>query len=126
MMTDQTKRLVSSTCVNFGLLLVMAATAMPLLRIGTSHTSLGPLFGWIYASGALLIFIGRLVRPKAKDQPLRVQRLLRTELWTAIIFIVGAVFIFTVRGNDWIAFTMAGGVLTVFTAIMLSRHEKKH
>lgn len=125
-MTDHTKRLVSSTCVNFGLLLVMAATAMPLLRIGVTLSALGPLFGWIYAFGALLILTGRLIRPKAKDQPLRVQRLLRMEVWTAIMFIVGAVFIFTVRGNDWIAFTMAGGVLTVYSAIMLSRNEKKH
>ena len=124
-MTDSNRRVASAAAVNTGLLLVMAATAMPLFGVGISYIPTHRVYGWSYALGALLILAGRQLRPSVKEQPLRVKRLVRMELWTALIFITGAVFIFTVRGNDWIAFTMAGGVLTVYTAIMLTRSEKK-
>ena len=44
------------------------------------------------------------------------------EIWTAIIFVVGAVFMF-LPGKDWIAFTLAGGVLTLYTSIMIPRQK---
>ncbi|MDE5728062.1 MAG: hypothetical protein K2H83_08610 [Duncaniella sp.] len=100
-----------------GLLAIMTASALPLLRMGHGW------FGWLYAAGALLVLVGRLLNRVPKDCPLRLKRLLRMEVWTALVFAAGAVFTFLNDrgGNDWLAFTMAGGVLTVYTSIMIPR-----
>lgn len=100
-----------------GLLAIMTASALPLLRMGHGW------FGWLYAAGALLVLVGRLLNQVPKDCPLRLKRLLRMEVWTALVFAAGAVFTFLNDrgGNDWLAFTMAGGVLTVYTSIMIPR-----
>lgn len=100
-----------------GLLAIMTASALPLLRLGHGW------FGWLYAAGALLVLVGRLLNRVPKDCPLRLKRLLRMEVWTALVFAAGAVFTFLNDrgGNDWLAFTMAGGVLTVYTSIMIPR-----
>ncbi len=102
-----------------GLLMIMVASGLPLLRMGHGW------FGYLYAAGAALVLIGRLMYPVPKQAPLRLRRLLRMELWTALVFIAGAVFTFLNQrgGNDWLAFTMAGGVLTIYTSIMIPRQK---
>lgn len=106
---------------NIGLLTVMVAAALPLLR------ALPGSFGYIYAAGAALLLTGRFLTIPGKEEPLRVRRLGRMEIWTALIFIAGAVFIFLPqgKGNDWLAFTLAGGVLTIYTSIMIPRERSK-
>jgi len=103
-----------------GLLAIMTASALPLLRMGHGW------FGWLYAAGALLVLVGRLLNKVPKDCPLRLKRLLRMEVWTALVFVAGAVFTFLNDrgGNDWLAFTMAGGVLTLYTSIMIPRQSR--
>lgn len=123
-MTDNTRRIASALCVNLGLILVFIATGMPLLRLGATPTACGPVFGWVYSCGAVLSLIGRLLGPSIAGLPLRERRLRRMETWASVIFIAGAVMIFTVRGNDWIAFTMAGAVITIYAAFMSGRGEK--
>lgn len=110
----------SGWLVSLGLLAIMAS--MPLIM----HNS--RLYGCIYAAGCVMLFVGRLLGGHpSKVASLRLRRLCRMELWTALIFAVGAVFIFLPqgRGNDWIAFTMAGAVLTLFTSIMIPRQKAK-
>ena len=57
------------------------------------------------------------------SEPLRLKRLRRIELWSAIMFAVAAVFMFlrNVGPTDWIAFTLAGGALTCYTSIMIPK-----
>ncbi|MDE6390615.1 MAG: hypothetical protein K2L26_04265 [Duncaniella sp.] len=100
-----------------GLLAIMTASALPLLRMGHGW------FGWLYAAGALLVLVGRLLNRVPKDCPLRLKRLLRMEVWTALVFAAGAVFTFLNDrgGTDWLACPMAGGVLTVYSSIMIPR-----
>ncbi len=107
--------------VTVGLLAVMVASALPLLHIGVG------IFGYIYAAGAALLLVGRFMSQPGKGEPLRVRRLGRMEIWTALVFVAGAVFIFLPQasGRDWIAFTLAGGVLTLYTSIMLPRERAK-
>lgn len=102
-----------------GLLIIMVASALPLLRMGHGW------FGYLYAAGAAIVLVGRLIYPVPKDCPLRLKRLLRMEIWTALVFVAGAVFTFLNQrgGNDWLAFTMAGGVLTIYTSIMIPRQK---
>ncbi len=112
---------ISLIMVTVGLLSIMAAALLPLLHIGTTTMR------YVYAAGALLLLVGRFVAPPLKEGPLRLRRLLRVEIWTALIFVAGAVFLFlpSAGAKDWLAFTLAGGLLTVYTSIMIHRQKLK-
>lgn len=104
-----------------GLVLIMAALALPVLHIGRD------IITWVYAAGAALVLAGRLTSKTPAGASIKLRRLLRIEVWTAFIFVAGAVFLFlpttagSGAGNDWIAFTLAGGILTAYTSIMIPR-----
>lgn len=116
MTTNREKRTIWSNILStIGLLAIMAAASLPLLRMGTGTAK------YIYSAGALLLLVGKFIMPVIKE-PLRLRRLMHMEIWTALIFVVGAVFMF-LSGNDWIAFTLAGGVLTLYTSIMIPRQK---
>lgn len=110
----------ASWIANAGLLLVLAGTALPLF----SHT-LFPTTRWIFSAGALLCVSGRAIErfSPTDTRSLRIRRLKRIEMWSAIMFAVAAVFMFlrNVGPTDWIAFTLAGGALTCYTSIMIPR-----
>lgn len=99
-----------------GLLLILTATAMPLFRLQ------GDLFRYLYAAGALCVFIGRLFNP-CPDTNIRVRRLYRIEVWAGVIFCVGAFFMFYRQAGamDWMAFTLAGGVIEAYASIMIPK-----
>lgn len=101
-----------------GLLLIVAATMMPLLRL------MPQTFGYIYAAGAVLLIIGRLLQPApAPGTSLRRRRLQRLLTWSALTFAVAAGFLFYpgAAPRDWLAFTIAGAVLQAYASLMLSR-----
>lgn len=106
--------------VNFGLLLIVAGTALPLLHVT------GPAFRYIYSAGALAVLVGRLFAPSTAGMPLRARRLCRLEIWAGIIFCVGAFFMFyTPYRMDWIAFTLAGAVVQIYASMTIPRALSK-
>ncbi|MCI8998214.1 MAG: hypothetical protein HFJ95_04385 [Muribaculaceae bacterium] len=114
---DNTKRTLWSNILStIGLLAIMGAACMPLLRMGTGTAK------YIYAAGAAMVLAGKFIMPVNKEWAVRLRRLMRMEIWTALIFVVGAVFMF-LPGTDWIAFTLAGGVLTLYTSIMIPKQK---
>lgn len=115
------RRPAAAVLSTIGLLAIMTAAALPLLRMAAEW------FGYLYAAGAAMLLAARLIEPVPAGADIRLRRLLRLEVWTALIFVAGAVFILApfARGNDWIAFTLAGGVLTLYTSIMIPRHKKE-
>ena len=114
----QTVALLLSTV---GLLAIMTAAFLPLVHISNASMR------YVYAAGALVLLAGRIIAPKVKDAPLRLRRLLHVEIWTALIFVAGAVFLFipSAGPRDWLAFTLAGGFLTLYTSIMIPRQKLK-
>lgn len=105
------------------LLIIAVATIYPLLIAPVSHSMW---FAYAYAAGAALMLIGQLfTKNTAKDARLR--RLNRIEGWSAIFFCVGAFFLFwpgsTMR--DWLAFTLAGAAIQIFTSIMIPRRQHR-
>lgn len=118
-MTTSSRTSLSLILSTLGLLAIMVAAALPLLRMAHAW------FGYLYAAGAAVLLVARLMAPVPASAPVRLRRLLRMEVWTALIFVAGAVFtLFPVgRGNDWLAFTMAGGVLTLYTSLMIPRQK---
>lgn len=103
--------------MNVGLLLIMLGTAMPLLNPDSTA------FRYVYAVGAVVATACRIITPGYQGKVLRVKRLARIEIWACVMFCVGAFFMWypTGRSTDWLAFTLAGGVLIIYTSIMIPR-----
>jgi len=111
--------------VNLGLVLIVAGTAIPLLRI-TGFDSTGLIARILYSAGAAAVLIGRLFAPSTAGLPLRVRRLCRIEIWTGIIFCAGAFFWwYTPERMDWLAFTLAGAVIQIYTSLTIPRAMDK-
>ncbi|MBQ4344641.1 MAG: hypothetical protein IJC40_01895 [Muribaculaceae bacterium] len=102
--------------VTIGMLMIAVGTVMPMWLPGNLH------FMYIYSLGAVLLLIGRLFSPYRGDNA-RLKRLYRIESWSAIFFCVAAFFLFYEGGTlrDWLAFTLAGGAIQVYTSIMIPR-----
>lgn len=114
-----------------GLLTIVAATLIPVITVASgslrgSYFDMNPTFKFIYAAGALLLFVCRLFSPY-KGNELRVKRLSRIETWSAIFFCVGAFFLFydTDTTRNWLAFTLAGGAIQCYASLMIPRAVNK-
>lgn len=106
-----------------GMLLIVTGILIPLLTMSVQN----PAFRYIYAAGALLTLIGRAFSPY-RGANARVKRLVRIEAWASIFFCAGAFFLFYPPHNpvrDTLAFTLAGGVIQIYTSIMIPRVQKK-
>lgn len=107
-----------------GLLLIVAGVALPFIMVmGGWHSEA---YKYIYAAGALTLFVSRLFSPYKGDN-LRLKRLFRLETWSAVFFCVGAFFMFYPPGNnmrDVLAFTIAAAVIQCYCSIMINRKAK--
>ncbi|MDE5836388.1 MAG: hypothetical protein K2H50_05235 [Paramuribaculum sp.] len=101
-----------------GLLLVMVAAVLPLTG------NRGDVFRYIYTAGALLVLVGRLFN-RCPSNSLRVKRLYRLEVWAGVVFCVGAFFLFypSAGATDWMAFTLAGGVIEAYASLTIPRAQ---
>ena len=99
------------------MLLIAAGTVMPLLMQDGSD-----LFKYVYGGGAVMLLIGRIFTSYKGDN-VRLKRLYRIEGWSAIFFCVAVFFMFYEGANarDWLAFTLAGGAIQIYTSIMIPR-----
>lgn len=102
--------------VNAGLLLIVAGTALPLLHFTGLWVRI------IYSLGAATVLIARLFGPLPKNLPFRARRLCRMEISAGLIFVVGAFFMWYQPDRmDWIAFTLAGAVVQIYTSLTLPK-----
>ncbi|MFG6381027.1 MAG: hypothetical protein K1V87_02845 [Muribaculum sp.] len=105
--------------ITVGMILIAIGVLMPVMGYGME------LCRWIYGAGAVLTLAGRIMTPYRGDN-LRVKRLCRIEVWSSVFFCAGAFFMFYQGGSgrDWLAFTLAGGAVLIYTSIMIPRAEK--
>lgn len=107
-----------------GLMLILVATATPFFLHGTGGAMAA--YPFIYLAGALVLLTARLFmhRPAASD---RLKRLYRLETWSPAIFLVAIALLFYNPGTlrDWIAFTLAGAVLQIYTSWMIPAQIKR-
>lgn len=104
-----------------GLLLVMTGTAMPLLRIDNTL-----IYRYIFCTGVVAVVLGRLFMPY-KGTSLRIKRLCRLEVWSGLFFCAAGFFMFWKGAGptDWIAFTLAGAAIQIYTSIMIPRTRRR-
>lgn len=110
--------MVSTWMANIGLFAIMVAVALPILRI--DHAGI---YRYIFSAGAALALVGRLFAVAPEGVSLRVRRLCRMELWSAVLFCAAVFCMFYPRmgRTDWIAFTLAGGFLQLYASIAVPR-----
>lgn len=132
---EKRRRYVESAA-SVGLLLVlcaMMAPFFPTLPVGIAVSA-----KWVYAAGALIYTIARVINVNAPGDSLRLRRLRRLEFWAGMCFIVGAAFWFYKLNyysgfmagplavmQQTVAFTMAGAVLQIVAGWMISRRMRK-
>lgn len=105
-----------------GLIAIAVGTLLPILNVKLSPAAAGTWWKYVYAAGALCFLTGKLLSPYTGEHP-RIKRLFRIEAWSAVFFCVAAFFLFyngNVTRDSW-AFTLAGGVLLIFTTIQIPR-----
>lgn len=93
---------------------------------------------WVYAAGALVYTVARVIDVNAPGDSLRLRRLRRLEFWAGMCFIVGAAFWFYKLSyysgvrfgllavmRQTVAFTMAGAVIQIVASWMIASRMKK-
>lgn len=104
-----------------GMLLLMGAAALPIFGIKWEGLR------YIFAAGALITLIAQIATPSPSGE-LRVRRLTRMNVWSAIIYCVSAACLFTTSPDmqkSWVAFLLAGAVLQIYATLMISHLIEK-
>lgn len=109
--------------VPLGLLIIAVATMVPFIA------GPGKPMGWfkyVYSAGAVILLICRLISPY-RGSDIKLRRLFRIESWSALFFCIAAVFMFYEprQMRDWIAFTLAGAVIQIFTSLAIPARKRK-
>ena len=102
-----------------GLLVLLAMALLPLLNINQEWMR------WVYVGGAAVVLVVRLMQ-RYKGKNLRVKRLYRINVMSAVLYCASAAMLFYSKGTqDWIAFLMAGAALQTYASYMIDHELKK-
>lgn len=119
----------------FGMILVAAGLVAPFASM--ENIFLMRMFKWIYAAGALIYIVSRVVNVNSPDDSLRLRRMRRMEAWAGLAFCIGAFFwfynahrlgetIFTLGLlQQTIMFTLAGALIQIIASWMISARTRK-
>lgn len=123
----------------FGLILVAVGLAAPFTDLTNSEYI--KFFKWIYAPGAFIFTIARIVGSTDPAESMRIRRLRRLEFWAGVAFCIGVFFWFynehryadllamgagaMVYLRETVYFTLAGALIQVIAVAALSRRLKK-
>lgn len=109
-------RKIGTALVYAGLIIILIGVAMPLV-FGPQTEA----YKYIFSGGALLLLAGRLATPY-QGPYIRVKRLHRILVWSALFFCVAGFFMFYNQDpRDWLAFVLAGALIQLYVSIVLPR-----
>lgn len=118
-----------------GLLLVAVGLVVPFAA--TDNSLIITICRWVYAAGAVIYTVARMVNVNDPSDSTRLRRLRRMEMWAGFCFIAAAGFwfynthrfagiIFSLPVmNNTIVFTLAGAMIQVVASWMISAQGKK-
>ena len=119
MMTQENRTQLSNVLVLIGLLVMLVMAVMPILNLNQEWMR------WAFAVGAVTVLVGRLMGTY-NGPSLRIKRLHRILITSAIMYCASAVMMFLSHGtNDWIGFLLAGVVVQVYASWMIDRESAK-
>lgn len=118
-----------------GLILLAAGLVAPFVSL--ENETLAAVFKWIFAAGALIYTVARMINVSSPGESSRLRRLRRLEMWAGFAFCAGAFFWFYNAArlnipvltlgvlNDTIMFTLAGAVIQIIASWMISAQARK-
>lgn len=119
----------------FGLLLICVSLVVPFFA--PSSFSLMAVMKWVFAAGALLYTVARVVGANVPGESLRLRRLRRMEFWAGVAFMVAAAFWFYSELHlgpyagmlallrQTILFTLVGAAIQVIASWMIVSCRRK-
>lgn len=117
-------QILNNVVAPIGLLLILASTATPFFLMHTAWAQQA--YPFVYLAGAVLLLGSRLFT-KYNCTDVRLRALHRMEKWTPLLFLVAVLVLFykpdTLR--DWLAFTLAGALIQIYTSLAIPAREKK-
>lgn len=131
---ERRRRAVENTA-SCGLILLAIALVAP-FGAGAASWVL-PAAKWIYAVGALVYFVARIINVSDPKESPRLRRLRRMESWAGIAFVVAAAFWFWHSAQlgpyagllavmrDTILFSLVGAAIQIISAFMIASRMKK-
>lgn len=133
----QKRRKYAERTAVFGILLIAVALISPFADL--SQTAYLSYFKWIYAAGALIYTIARVIDVSDPSESKRLRRMRRLEFWAGVAFIIGAAFWFYNESRtavnpymgalailkDTITFSLAGAVIQVVASWLIYNRAKK-
>lgn len=103
---------------------LFASGAMMVLAGAAVFITGWPYAPYIYTIGAGCVALAQINTPlRAKNKNLK--RLRIQQIFGAIALILAGAFMFTTRGNEWIACLTIGAVLELYTAFRIPQEEEK-
>ena len=83
-------------------------------------------YRWVAACRALIL-LGARIFTRYTGPDIKLRRLVRIQMWSAIFFCAASVFLFVPGGTlrDFIAFTLAGAAIQIYTSIAIPARRKK-
>ncbi len=131
---DKRRKIVEGTST-FGLLLICVALVAPFASPG--DYALLSAFKWIYAAGAFVYVVARVVGVRDPRDSVRVRRLRRMEFWAGVAFMMGGVFWFVQEERlgeiggllammrETVMFTLAGALIQIIASWMIVSRTRK-
>lgn len=130
------RRKLAEAGATFGLILVAAALAVPFANL--LEPSMLVWSKWIYAAGALIYTVARIVGISDPSESFRLRRLRRLEAWAGIALCVAAFFWFYNESRfgarfgftlavlrETIIFTLVGAMIQIIASWLIYYREKK-
>lgn len=129
------RRRLAEGAATFGLILICAAMLSPFAS--PANLTIMAVAKWIYAAGALIYVIARVVDVNDPEDSSRIRRLRRMEFWAGVAFMMAAAFWFyeeihlgpyagvlAVMRNT-VMFTLAGAMIQIIASWMIVWRTRK-
>ena len=122
MATKENRNQLSNVLVAVGLLVMAFMAMMPLLNLFGANREW---MRWAFAAGAAIVLVGRVLGIY-RGESLRIRRLHRILITSAVLYCASALTMFLSNGtNDWVAFLLAGLVIQIYASWMIDYENKK-
>lgn len=117
------KQKIANLLLTIGMLILLVIAVLPLIGI------MQPWFKYVYAIGAILIIIARIIERYHGKNP-TLHRLYRIQAISAICYCISAAALFFTMNNfisekDWLVFLTAGAVMQIYSSLRIQNEERK-
>ena len=117
------KENVLNILLSVGMVILLLSAFLPLVDVKT------PWLRYIFTFAAMLIVVVRVFQRAARRKQtfsLRVRRLFTMEFWSAMCYVVSALFPFSdPYHSTWLGFLTAGAVVQVYASFMIDYQLRK-